>query len=130
MRIIPFQPGQSDEIAAQQQNSVGNVVNGNIEITSIAGYDSNGWPNVFQSGNIRGNAIRVSATGTTPPSGGVNWTSANTKIPHGLGKLPTGFILCYKDKPCDIYAGTTKPDNQFVYLTITDDTANTTILVF
>lgn len=130
MQATPPVIGQSKLLAQQQQLSVSQVLNSGVDFGYGQTVDTNAWPDTFLPGNIRCTLVRVGAVGSSPKSGW-KWTAANTKIGHNLGVLPTGFIVVYKDKTCDVFASsTTKNDTQFIYLTITDDTANTTLLIF
>jgi hypothetical protein len=129
MRVVPYVEGQSGLVSSQQNRSMSQAVDNNIEVSYPQHVDANNWADIFAPGNIKGVILRVAALGGTSPSG-YSWTASNTKIGHNLGYLPTGWIIVYKDKNCDIKAGTTKPDTQFLYLTISDDTANTTLWVF
>lgn len=130
MKTTPFIPGQSGVTNTQQQSQVTDSLNNGIDITYAQSRDTNGWADTFSLANTKGAMLRVSALGATPPKGSVNWTAANTKIPHNLGYIPSGWIVTYKSKTCDIFAGTTAPDEQFIYLSISDDTADTNIFVF
>jgi hypothetical protein len=130
MKTTPYIPGQSGDTAVQQQVNLTKIVNSGIDVTYTQTRDTNNWPETFSAANIRGTMRRVSGTGITPPKGSVNWTAGNTKIPHNLGYIPSGWIVTYKSKACDIFAGTTKADAQFIYLTNTDPTADVNLLVF
>jgi len=130
MRTIPPVVGATGAVLEQQRNSVQQVVDSNIEFSYPASLDINGWPDSFVRGNISCTAIRVGALGTTPVSQ-IAWTGPDTQIPHNLGRQPTGWIVVYKDKTCDIFASSTiKNDGQFIYLTCTDTTANVTLVIF
>lgn len=130
MQASPIVVGQQGLIKDQQMNSVTQTLNNNIDFSYPLSLDANGWPDTFSPANLNCTLIRVGATGTTPKSQ-VVWTATDTQIPHNLGTQPIGFIVVYKDKTCDVFASsTTKNDSQFIYLTITDDTANTTLLIF
>lgn len=127
---IPLVVGQSGLIANQQANSTSRTLDNDLDFSYVQTIDTNGWPDTFLPANLNCTLIRVGAVGSTPVSG-YSWAaSGDTKIAHNLGVLPTGFIVVYKDKTCDVFAGTTKSDTQFLYLKITDDTANTTLLIF
>jgi hypothetical protein len=129
MLVTPYVQGQSGLVHSQQQQTVSNVINGGIETSQTTGVDTNGWPNDFEKSNTNQVTIRIGAKGSTPPSGQV-WTASNTKISHGLGKTPTGWHIVWQDKVVTIIAGSSKPTDQFIYLTISDDTANTTLIIF
>ncbi|HEY1646279.1 MAG TPA: hypothetical protein VGF75_08050 [Candidatus Saccharimonadales bacterium] len=130
MKPTPFIPGQAGPIASQQQTNLVDTVDNGIEFAYDNTRDSNSWADTFSFGNMSGVMLRVAGTGHTPPAGNVNWTSTNTKIPHNLGWIPMGFLVTYKSGACDVHAGTTAPDAQFIYLTITDDTVDTNLFIF
>lgn len=133
MNATPFIPGQAGSTAAQQQTSLTDAINGGVEFAYDEHRDLAGWGDVFSLGNMAGVMMRVAATGTTVPPKVKNWgtwTAADTKIAHNLGYIPMGWIVTYKSKACDVFAGSIRPDEQFVYLTITDDTADTNLFIF
>ena len=130
MQTTPPVVGQSGLVQQQQQLSVSQAVNNNLDFSYPQTVDTHAWPDTFIPANLKCTLVRVGANGTTPASG-YSWTAANTKIAHNLGRLPVGWIIVYKDKVCDVFApNATKNDGQFIYLTISDDTANTTLLIF
>ena len=121
-----FIPGQIGIADTQQKTLVPNVINGGLEHNSPQSLDNNGWPNTFQRANINQATIRVNASGGNAPA----WTAANTEIAHNLGKIPTGWRIVYQDKVVTLIAGTTAPTTQYIYLTISDPTANVTLEIF
>jgi hypothetical protein len=125
-RVTPPIIGQKGQPAFQQQQSIATAINGGIEFNSPTSVDTNGWANTFEQANTNSATIRINPTGGSAPA----WTAANTKIAHNLGKVPTGWHVIYMDKVVTVIAGTSKPDVQFIYLTISDDTATTTLMIF
>jgi len=107
------------------------ALNGNVEVATAIGVDLNNWANNFAPANMAGVVYRIGAIGNIAPSG-YQWGAANTdlQISHGLGRSPIGFLVVYKNKTCDVWAGTTKPDNQFLTLQISDASAETSIWIF
>lgn len=131
MRAIPIVAGQASVSEVQQKTSVVQALNGNVEVATAIGVDSNNWANNFAPANMTGVSIRIGATGNLSPAG-YQWaaSSADLQISHGLGRVPIGFLVIYKNKTCDVWAGTTKPDNQFLTLQTSDASAETTIWIF
>jgi hypothetical protein len=129
LNIIPYVAAQSKLQDNQTQQSMTRAINGGLSVASVNSLDTNGWPDTFGQGNTNQTLVRIGAFGTTPASQ-ITWTAANTKIPHNLGFIPTGWRIVYQDKAVSIIAGTPQPDKQFIYLTVSDDTANTTLEIF
>lgn len=129
MYTTPPVVGQQGMTKYQQEQSVAQAVNGGLELAFVVGLDANGWANNFKQANMKGTIVRVGATGNPSPSGN-QWTAANTKINHSLGFVPNGWIITYKNKVVDIIAGTSHADAQFIYLTTSDDTAETNLFIF
>jgi hypothetical protein len=129
MQSTPPIPGQTGVGLYQQQQSLSQASNNGVDFAYQFGLDSLGWVNQFMQANCRCTLIRVGAQGGSSPTG-VLWTPANTQISHNLGVQPQGYIAVFKDKICDIIAGTTPPTLQFMFLTISDPTANVTLLMF
>ena len=89
---------------------------------------ANGVYNTFTQDNIDCVLLYIGAVG----SGATHaWAASNTGqgFNHGLLRQPIGFIVVYKTKTCDVYA-TTTPTTNLITLATTDDTAQTTIMVF
>lgn len=93
--------------------------------------DATGVYNNWNPDVINGVMIRVGATATTVNtykwSAGVGAGSATIK--HGLIAQPTGFIVCDKDKTCDVFRSGA-PTTSSITLTCSDNTANVTVFIF
>jgi hypothetical protein len=130
MKIPPFIPGQAGISDSMQKIQQAQKQNNGVDVSYPTHRDLNQWADEFAAANQQGVMLRVAGTGSVVPPGSVQWTVGNTKIPHNLGVVPSGWHVTYKSKTCDIFAGTTPPDAQFIYLTITDDSADTNLFIF
>lgn len=133
MKPIPYIAGQAGVMAHQQQQSMSDTLTNGIEAAYDTSRDANGWSNEFEAGtgNLSGNMVRVNGSGGTPVPGSVIWGSGVTKIPHNLGWVPMGWHVTYKNTACDIFAPPgNPPDAQFIYLTNTVPTTDTTLFIF
>lgn len=76
---------------------------------------------------IIGNALdkRERATVTTPATPDTEY-----EVMHGLGVIPSGFIVIDKDKAADTYRSGTAWTDEKIYLKTNVATATLTILVF
>lgn len=99
-----------------------------IGIAQPNGQAASGVYNTFQQDNLDCVLLYIGANGS---GAAIVWGASNTgqQINHGLQRQPIGFIVVYKDKTCDVYS-TATPTTNYVTLAITDDTANTIVMVF
>lgn len=108
--------------------SVYKALQGGLSFGQPNGQAASGVYNTFTQDNFDGILMYIGALG----SGATNvWAATNTgqAFNHGLQRQPIGFLVVYKDKTCDVYS-TATPTTNLITLAITDDTANTIILVF
>ena len=119
----------------QWAQSVHKVLNGQITFGIPTSKDATGNYNEFTQDNTSGQLIRVGASGSTGNK--YNWTTSNTmiKLNHSLvdsqnkPRQPVGVHIVNKDKTVDVYLPQS-PDENYVYISPTDATANCTLYIF
>lgn len=57
-------------------------------------------------------------------------TGGESSIPHGLGRIPTGYIVCRSSGICQVYDGPTSFTNQNIYLLATQPSVDITLFIF
>jgi hypothetical protein len=110
--------------------SINKVMSGNVSPGNGLTFDLNGQPLTFSIDNMSGCILRIAALGNPVGAPGA-WTASNTDhvITHNLNKIPYGYLVIAKSKPCDVYWGSLPATNTTITLKITDDTADTTIWI-
>jgi hypothetical protein len=111
--------------------SVHKTLRANVSKGSAITFDSAGNPSTFQQDNTDETMIRVGANSN--PFGLNNFWAASgtdTVITHALGRVPIGYYIIKKDRPCDVYTGAGAWTAQSIVLRITDDTADTVLAIF
>lgn len=108
--------------------SVYKALNGGLTFGNPTAQAVSGVWNAFQQDNFNGVYLYV---GSNLSGASLTWFTNNTgkAFNHGLQRQPIGWIVIYKDKACDIYS-TATPTKDIITLAITDNSANTIILVF
>jgi hypothetical protein len=125
MQII--QPSQVLEQHVQNV-SVAQALNGNLSPGNGTDFDTSGQPLTYSSDNMSGVILRIGSTAN--PHGLTNsWVGSNadTTIVHNLNKVPYGYIVIAKDKPCDVYWGSVAATDIDITLKCTDGSTDTTI---
>lgn|ERR1700688_3800392 len=110
--------------------SLGLVLSGNVSPGNGLTFDSIGQPLTYSTDNMTGVVIRVGSTAN--PNGLANhWTAANTNltIPHGLNKVPYGYILIASFAAATIFFGTIPADINNITLQTTNANTDTTIWI-
>jgi hypothetical protein len=114
----------------QINKSFNQVLTGQVSPGNGLTFDTNGQPLTFSTDNQSGVLIRIGAVGN-PLGAPYAWTASNTNltIQHNLNKVPYGFYVISKYKPCDVYWGTIPPTKLAITLECTDDTADVTVFI-
>jgi hypothetical protein len=128
--MLPINPNSLGNLSSLTQvlrwaQSVYKVLNGGTQIVTPATQNAAGVYNTFNQDNFNGLMVRIG------PTESVTWTSSSgaTAINHGLQKQPIGFIICDKDKTCDIWQ-TNTPTSSVISLACSDATAEVTLFIF
>lgn len=108
--------------------SVYKALTHSIAFAQPSGQAAGGVYNAFTQDNVDCVLLYIGALGSGAT---ITWAASNTgqAINHGLLRQPIGFIVVYKSKTCDVYSTATPTVNN-ITLAITDDSAQTTIMVF
>lgn len=108
--------------------SVYKALNGGLTFGQPIAQAASGVWDTFQQDNTNGVLLYIGANLSGEP---LVWGPSNTgkAFNHGLHRQPIGWLVCYKDRACDIYA-TAPPTADIITLAITDSLTNTIIYVF
>lgn len=108
--------------------SINKILSGNVSPGNGLTFDPNGQPLTYSIDNTSGVVIRIGSM-ANPFALPASWPASNTDLTfaHNLNKVPYGYIVIAKSKPCDVYWGSVVATKTTITLQITDATADTTI---
>ena len=128
----PMNPSGLSQNFMEVLKSFYKVIAGNIGFPKPSTFDANSVPLTYTPDNTDGQLIRVGSI--TNPNALPNFWAGNsvaTTITHTLARVPVGFIVCSKDKSCDIYnASPYAATSTTLVLYNTVDTADCLIYIF